>query len=64
LNEAQQRVIETNYGMEKGEVRITVRLALLLYFLDHLGLNGDERERPPVEQQVVLLNPEIPDLLR
>ncbi len=54
LSDGQRKVIETDYCMTNGEVRIPVRQALLPYLLQRLNLL-QERDRPE-EQQVILGN--------
>lgn len=54
LSDSQKKVIEADYGMTEGLVKISVRQALLPYILKRLNL-VDERKKPE-EQQVILLN--------
>jgi hypothetical protein len=56
LSSNQKRVIELDYGMEKGIATIQVRRALLYYALKRLGLDTDPSARKPQDQQIVLLN--------
>jgi len=56
LSPNQKRVIELDYGMEKGISTIQVRRALLYYALKRLGLDTDPSARKPQDQQIVLLN--------
>jgi predicted DNA-binding transcriptional regulator YafY len=56
LNEAQRRVVALDYGMNGESIRISVRLALLYYFLKRLNLEGDAEKRPSKEQHVVVAN--------
>lgn len=58
LSPNQRRVIELDYGMQDGCVRIPVRNALLYYALKRLGLDTDPAARSPQDQQIVLLNRE------
>ncbi|MBF0143564.1 MAG: WYL domain-containing protein [Magnetococcales bacterium] len=58
LTEHQRKAIELDYGMENGEVVLSVRRGLLFYFLKRLGLDIDPDLRRPVHQQIVLLNPD------
>lgn len=58
LSPNQRRVIELDYGMEDGCVKIPVRRALLYYALKRLGLDTDPAARRPQDQQIVLLNRE------
>lgn len=55
LPAAAQRVIELDYGMSDGRVRLDCRQALLFYTLKRLGLL-DGQEAPPEVQQIALLN--------
>jgi hypothetical protein len=56
LSEAQQKVVELDYGMRGGRAEIRVRKALLYYALKRLGLDTDPSARRPQDQQIVLLN--------
>jgi hypothetical protein len=56
LSEAQRRAVVLDYGMDGESIRISVRLALLYYFLKRLNLEGDAEKRPPKEQHVVVAN--------
>ena len=56
LSANQKRVIELDYGMENGSVKIPVRRALLYYALKRLGLDTDPSARKPQDQQIILLN--------
>jgi hypothetical protein len=56
LSPNQRRVIELDYGMTNGQVKIPVRRALLYYALKRLGLDTDPAARRPQDQQIVLLN--------
>ena len=56
LNEDQQRVIATDYGMKDRELRINVRRAFLFYFLKQLGLQVEALKRPPEDQHIILKN--------
>jgi predicted DNA-binding transcriptional regulator YafY len=58
LSPNQRRVIELDYGMQKGRVVIPVRRALLYYALKRLGLDTDPSARKAQDQQIVLLNQE------
>jgi len=55
LAEPHRRVIELDYGMEDGQVRLECRRALLLYVMRNLGLD-DISSKSPKAQQVVLRN--------
>ena len=54
LSEGQKAVIETDYCMTNGVVRLKVRQALLPYLLQRLNLV--EERKQPEEQQIVLKN--------
>lgn len=56
LSTNERRVIELDYGMTNGQVKIPVRRALLYYALKRLGLDTDPAARRPQDQQIVLLN--------
>lgn len=56
LSATQRRVIELDYGMTNGQVKIPVRRALLYYALKRLGLDTDPAARRPQDQQIILLN--------
>ena len=56
LSPNQRRVIELDYGMTDGQVKIPVRRALLYYALKRLGLDTDPAARRAQDQQIVLLN--------
>jgi len=51
-----QRVIELDYGMTEGVVRLECRQALLFYTLKRLGLSKNDVVEPPESQQIVLKN--------
>jgi hypothetical protein len=42
--------------MDGESIKISVRLALLYYFLKRLNLEGDAERRAPKEQHVVIAN--------
>lgn len=56
LTPAQKRVIENDYGMQHGIFERVVRVALVPYDLQLLGLSRDRLDRAPAEQPLVLLN--------
>jgi predicted DNA-binding transcriptional regulator YafY len=59
LSESQAKAVAQDYNMNKAQVRVEVRLALLYYFLKRLNLDDFEAEkRKPREQHVVLANKE------
>ena len=60
LSEAQRRVVALDYGMDGESIKLSVRLALLYYFLKRLNLEGDAERRAVKEQHVVVANgPEV-----
>ncbi len=59
LSANQKRIVELDYGMQDGCIRIPVRRALLYYALKRLGLDTDPAARRPQDQQIVLLNSEF-----
>ncbi len=63
LSQNQRLVIETDYGMKNGEAQLRVRQALLLYLLRQLRLDESSENYQPEHQQIVLLNPEIRNLI-
>ncbi len=58
LTEGQRRVVASDYGMHKGELKLTVKLAMLYYFLRRLGLDPIGQTRPAREQHIALVDPE------
>ncbi|MBF0340196.1 MAG: WYL domain-containing protein [Magnetococcales bacterium] len=56
LTECQCKAIELDYGMDDGEMVISVRRGFLFYFLKRLGLDLAPNVRQPRHQQIVLLN--------
>ena len=60
LSETQKKVIALDYGMRGDRVKVPVRKALLYYALKRLGLDTDPAARRPQDQQIVLLNRELP----
>ncbi|MBF0159227.1 MAG: WYL domain-containing protein [Magnetococcales bacterium] len=58
LTESQKKVVELDYGLEKGQRVISIRHAFLPYFVKQFGLD-QPNERSPEIQQIVLLNREI-----
>lgn len=56
LSEAQRRVVEHDFGMRRGMLEKTLRLALVPYFLKQLNVGRGDLDRTPSEQQIVLLN--------
>lgn len=64
LTATQRTLIEADYAMVDGEARIHIKQALLLYLLDQFNLFEQESGRPASVQQIVLLNPEVCQLIR
>ncbi|WP_174502314.1 WYL domain-containing protein [Acidiphilium sp. C61] len=62
LSETQKKVIGLDYGMHAGHAEIRVRRAFLYYTLKRLGLDTDPSARRPQDQQIVLLNQDMPEL--
>lgn len=60
LTPSKRRVIESDYGMQDGESRLSVRKSLLYYVIKQLGLNKASlaMNKDPNDQQIVLNNPE------
>jgi predicted DNA-binding transcriptional regulator YafY len=56
LSREQQAVLERDYLMEKGELRITTRAALAQYTLQNLQVSTKVLDANPVAQQLVLAN--------
>lgn len=56
LTPAQKRVVESDYGMQHGIFERVVRVALVPYDLQLLGLSREATNRAPAEQPLVLLN--------
>lgn len=56
LTEAQQRVIELDYGMTEGQLVVHTRQALGFYLLKRLGLTQPPTPERAHEQQIVLVN--------
>ena len=56
LETGQRRVIELDYGMQEGVLRIPMRLSLTLYYEKHYGLDLPEDQLPPTRRQLVLTN--------
>lgn len=62
LSPHQRRAIETDYAMEDGIARLTVRRAMLFYVLAHFQLLDDEGS--PAARQIRLVNTEIRRMMR
>lgn len=56
LTPPQKRVIESDYGMHSGVLERAVRVALVPYYLQMLGLNRESASLSPAEQPLTLLN--------
>ncbi|PMH44651.1 hypothetical protein BCU68_12445 [Vibrio sp. 10N.286.49.B3] len=56
LNAHQKALIETDYGMEKGQLVVPSRLALINYLIDSLGLNLNSVNAEPNYQQICIKN--------
>lgn len=56
LTPAQKRVIESDYGMHSGVLERAVRVALVPYYLQMLGLSRESSALSPAEQPLTLLN--------
>ncbi|MEG6912312.1 hypothetical protein V1971_26390, partial [Pseudomonas aeruginosa] len=55
LPAAKKRVLELDYGMEEGQVKLPCRQAFLYYTLRRLGLHTKEAP-DPLAQQITLRN--------
>lgn len=58
LPKAQQAVIAEDYGMTDGQITVSVRQALLGYFLTLMRLEPEQQHPEPKVQQIVLANPD------
>ena len=58
LTAAQRQAIARDYGMQGGRLALSVRRALLFYFLRRYALAPDAAHLPPEEHQVVVANPD------
>lgn len=58
LTEDQQKVIALDFGMQRKQIQLRVRLAMLYYLLKRLGLDFKEHERDAREQHIVLADPD------
>jgi len=56
LNKAQQKVIARDYGMENGTMIVKTRGALVEYMLQIMHIDKQTDNRPPLQQQVEILN--------
>lgn len=57
LDENRKRVLALDYGMANGRLVLQTRQALAFYLLRRLGLDKS-MDKPPEEQQIILLNRE------
>ncbi len=58
LTEAQQKIIELDYGMDNGRLEVATRAALAPYVLSQLGITLDNQHPDPLIQQLELTNPD------
>lgn len=58
LSPSQRQAIEYDYGMEKGTLRLQVRLALLFYFNKRLRLDIATIESDPQQNPLTVANPD------
>ncbi|WP_456238170.1 hypothetical protein [Marinomonas vulgaris] len=56
LTSKQKQVLENDYGMTDGQLRITTRAALVKYTLDDLQIKTKMLEANPQAQQLVCVN--------
>lgn len=56
LDEGRRRVVELDYGMTEGKLRVRTRSALGFYLLKRLGLTAPPLAGHAPQQQIVLLN--------
>ncbi|WP_417585453.1 helix-turn-helix transcriptional regulator [Nitrincola sp.] len=56
LTPAQKEVIETDYQMQNGELRITTRACLIQYLIQEMQVNTKMLDPDPKAQQLVLVN--------
>jgi hypothetical protein len=56
LTDKQKSVLENDYGMENGQLHITIRAALVEYTLDDLQIKTKMLEANPQAQQLVCVN--------
>lgn len=56
LKPAQQKIIQRDYGMRGGKLKIRVRRAMLFYLINHLKLDTGKYKLKPKEIQIELLN--------
>lgn len=59
LPKPQRAIIAEDYGMSDDVMRVPVRKALLLYFINLMQLDPTREHPDPARQQVRLMNPEI-----
>lgn len=58
LSKAQQQVIEHDYGMEGGVLKVSTRAKLVPYALKLLHLDDKEQKADPTAQQIIVENQE------
>jgi predicted DNA-binding transcriptional regulator YafY len=56
LTDSQRAAIEFDYAMENGELKLSIRAALLSYFLQAIKVGPDDILRPAKMQQIILSN--------
>ncbi|MCP4271987.1 MAG: hypothetical protein GY781_08470, partial [Gammaproteobacteria bacterium] len=56
LTKAQQNVIAKDYSMEDGKLIMKTRGALVEYMLQIMNIDKQTDRRPPIQQQVEILN--------
>ena len=63
LTLSQRKIIEKDFGMKNGELILKVRLAMLHYTLIQLRIDRFSDDRSPAEQQIILLNPDVLEIM-
>lgn len=56
LTEVQKRVIERDYQMKDGELKVTTKAALAQYLIQEMQVRTDSLAKTPQQQQLVLVN--------
>lgn len=56
LTESQKKVVVKDYGLDQGNGVLSVRYAMLFYFLKRLGLLGDTAKQSARTQHIVALS--------
>lgn len=60
LSKSQKKLIERDFGMEKGKLKLETRGALVTYVLQNLRIENEDPATPPEVQQISLANrPEV-----